>query len=408
MATPPQESVSLRRTLGPVLVTFYGLGTIIGAGIYVLLGSVAGMAGSWMPFSFLLAGTIAAFTALSYAELSSRLPMCAGAALYVHEAWWNKSLSTVVGWLLVLTGIVSAATIANGFVGYLNVFVSMDAALAIALLVLGMGVLACWGIKESAVIIFGVTTVEVCGLIIVVLFASAAEPAEVITVTTTHGNGIISGIVLGSFIAFYAFIGFEDMVNIVEEVKNPQRNMPLGIILSVALSILLYMLVAFAAMHVMSAADLAASDAPLADMMKISGGSETLITLIGLVAVVNGALVQIIMASRVLYGMAGKDMAPDVLGSINPATKTPIVATVLVAALVLVFALALPLTQLAQITSFSMLVIFILVNSALFVIKQRSYKDYEGINLPTSIPVLGAITASLLVLYQALVFVGLF
>lgn len=395
-----QSATSLKRSLGPAMITFYGLGTIIGAGIYVLLGSVAGFAGDWLPLSFLLAGAIAAFTALSYAELSSRLPQCAGAAIYVQEAWWNKGLSTLVGWMLVLTGIVSAAAIANGFVGYLNVFVTMERAVAITILVLSLGIVAAWDIKTSAVMIAIVTLFEVAGLLLVVAYASTAEPVAAGVNTATSIPGTVPGVILGGFIAFYAFIGFEDMVNIVEEVKVPGRNMPLGIILAVTLAIGLYFIVALAALHVMTAADLAQSEAPLADMMLASGGSNTLITLIGLVAVINGALVQIIMASRVLYGMAGQAMAPAILGNINAFTRTPVVATVFVASLVLIFALALPLTQLAQLTSMIMLVIFILVNAALVVIKRRSYQDYTGINLPIAIPVIGSITALMLVLFQ--------
>jgi basic amino acid/polyamine antiporter, APA family len=403
MAIPPKEDISLKRTLGPVMVTCYGLGTIIGAGIYVLLGSVAGLAGNWLPFSFLLAGVIAAFTALSYAELSSRLPQCAGAAIYVHEAWWNKGLSTLVGWMLVLTGIVSAAAIANGFVGYLNVFISIEAALAISILVLTLGFIAAWDMQASAMMITIVTLIEVGGLMLVVAFAAGAEPVVTTAVNAPAViNGTVAGVILGGFIAFYAFIGFEDMVNIVEEVKEPERNMPLGIIVSVTLAIGLYFMVALAALHVMSASELAQSEAPLADMMLASGGDTLLITLISLVAVINGALVQIIMASRVLYGMAGKEMAPAILGSLNPQTRTPVVATALVASLVLLFALALPLEDLARLTSFIMLVIFILVNSALVVIKRRSYQYYAGINLPVAVPVIGGITALLLVLYQSI------
>lgn len=388
------------------MVTFYGLGTIIGAGIYVLLGNVAGFAGNWLQYSFLLAGAIAAFTALSYAELSSRLPQCAGAAIYVQEAWWNKGLSALVGWMLVLTGIVSAAAITNGFVGYLNVFVTMERALAISILVLLLGLIAAWDMKTSAVMISIVTLIEVCGLLLVVGYASTAEPVAAAVNTAASIPGTVPGVILGGFIAFYAFIGFEDMVNIVEEVKVPGRNMPLGIILAVILAIGLYFIVALAALNVMSAADLAQSEAPLADMMLASGGSTTLITLIGLVAVINGALVQIIMASRVLYGMAGHSMAPTILGTINTVTRTPIVATVFVVTFVLIFALALPLTQLAQITSMIMLVIFTLVNSALVVIKRRSYQDYTGINLPIAIPVIGSITALLLVLFQVFSFLS--
>ena len=400
MSTDSEGDISLKRTLGPAMVTFYGLGTIIGAGIYVLLGSVAGYAGDWLPLSFLLAGTIAAFTALTYAELSSRLPQCAGAAVYVYEAWWNKWLSAIVGWMLVLTGVVSAAAIANGFIGYLNVFFSIDAAFAITLLVLALGFLAAWNMHVSAFMIAVVTLIELGGLLMVVVFAAAAEPATAAAMSAETIPGTVPGVILGGFIAFYAFIGFEDMVNIVEEVKNPHRNMPLGIIVSVSLAIGLYFLVSLAALHVIPASELAASSAPLSDIMVASGGSNKLISLIGLVAVVNGALVQIIMASRVLYGMAGQSMAPAILGDINEHTHTPVIATVLVVSLVIVFALALPLTDLARLTSFIMLVIFTLVNTALLIIKRRSYQDYTGLNLPIIVPLIGAITAVMLTFSQ--------
>jgi amino acid transporter len=286
------------------------------------------------------------------------------------------------------------------------VFISIEGALAISILILALGFIAGWDMQASAVMIAIVTLIEVGGLILVITFAISADPIAVTEVSTTPAiPGTVAGVLLGGFIAFYAFIGFEDMVNIVEEVKEPERNMPFGIIVSVLIAIGLYFLVAMAALHVMPASELAQSEAPLADMMLASGGGTFFITLISLVAVINGALVQIIMASRVLYGMAGKDMAPTILGSINPQTQTPVVATAFVTSLVLIFALALPLTELAQLTSFIMLIIFALVNAALIVIKRRTYKYYVGINLPVFIPTIGAMTASMLLIYQVLSFI---
>lgn len=401
--TGSQEPVALKRSLGPVMVTFYGLGTIIGAGIYVLLGSVAGYAGNWLPASFILAGMIATLTALSYAELSSRLPYCAGAALYVQEAWHRRRLSALVGYLLVLTGIVSAATIANGFVGYLNVFLEVRSWLAISALLLLLGLLAAWDMQASAIAVFLVTILEVAGLLLVAYYAGTTEAiAPPVPLSVPLDGAALSGIVLGGFLAFYAFIGFEDLVNIVEEVKQPRRTMPLGILLSVFFAVLLYCVVAVAALRVMPAAELATSAAPLADVMAAGGGSGYLISIISLVAVINGALVQIIMASRVLYGMAEKHMAPAFMGRISARTRTPLLATALVVLIILVFALTLPLTQLAQLTSLIMLVVFSAVNLALIRLKRRSslVSAAGSIDLPVWVPALGCGTACALLLYQ--------
>jgi amino acid transporter len=209
------------------------------------------------------------------------------------------------------------------------------------------------------------------------------------------------GVLLGSFVAFYAFIGFEDMVNTVEEVKNPRHNMPIAIILAVLVSTLLYFMVAWSALRAVPVQELANSDAPLAVIMETAGGSREIISLISLVAVVNGALVQIIMASRVLYGMSGRTMAPVLFGRINPVTHTPVISTIFITGLILVFSLAMPITQLAQITSFIMLIIFLLVNLALVRIKRRHELPYDGIRFPVAVPVCGAFLSITMLLIQS-------
>lgn len=402
MQEQKSQEAGLTRSLGLVTVTFYGLGTIVGAGIYVLLGSVAGLAGQWMPYAFLLAGLIAASTALSYAELSARLPHCAGASVYIQTAWQQKSLSIMVGWMLVLTGIVSAAAIANGFVGYLNEFLDTNPVVAITGLVCGLGLIAALNMQASARLVLLVTLLEVGGLLLVIGYAWQSETAALgQAAVAIEPDGSWLGVLLGSFVAFYAFIGFEDMVNTVEEVKNPRRNMPLAIILAVLISTLLYFLVAWSALRMLPAQALANSDAPLAVIMESGGGSRQIISLISLVAVVNGALVQIIMASRVLYGMSGRAMAPLLLGRINPVTHTPVISTVLITGLILIFALAMPITQLAQITSFIMLIIFLLVNLSLVQIKRRHLAPWEGISFPVAVPVCGALLSGAMLLIQS-------
>ena len=409
MDKPTDTTPKLARTLGPLTVTFYGLGTIVGAGIYVLIGSVAGMAGGYLPYSFLIAGFIAALTALSYAELSARLPQCAGASVYIEEAWHHQKLSSLIGWLLVLTGIVSASAIANGFVGYLNEFVAADKVIAISALILLLGFIATLNMQASAILVFVVTVLEVLGLVLVIFYAWSAEPASTIQPTQTSplDTGTLTGIALGSFVAFYAFIGFEDMVNIVEEVKNPRHTLPIAIVLAVSSATLLYMLVAVSALRVLPAEQLAASDAPLSALMAAGGGSRQIIALISLVAVINGALVQIIMASRVLYGMANNGMAAQFFARVNSTTHTPINATLIVIGLILVFALSLPITQLAQITSFIMLVIFSLVNLALIKIKRENRVVYGGFRIPIAVPVAGVATTAILLLFQSLMSLGL-
>ena len=401
--------VSLKRTLSLPVVTFYGLGTIVGAGIYVLIGKVAGLAGDKLAYAFLIAGIIAAFTALSYAEMASRFPKSAGVALYVEKAFGSVHLARGVGWLVVLTGIVSAATIANGFTGYLAVFFSVPAPLAIAVLVLALGVVAAWGIEQSAFLITLITIAEIGGLVYVAYAGMAAPvPQNISPAFTPPLGGEMIGVLLGAFLAFYAFIGFEDMVNLVEEIKNPRRVLPLAILMAVSIAVFLYVVVALVALYAVPADVLAASDAPLTVIVQAGGFSPRLITLISLVAVINGALVQIIMASRVIYGMAHQGIAYAWLGHVAEATQTPVIATILTGAAVLIFALWLPLTTLAQLTSFIVLAIFTLVNAGLVVVKWRdriSVADsmpHEFFTTWAAVPLIGTVLCGALFFFQLL------
>nr|WP_255775405.1 amino acid permease [Microbulbifer sediminum] len=385
------------------VVSFYGIGTIIGAGIYVLVGKVGGAAGMALPYAFLLAGIIAGFTALSYAELASRFPVSAGSAAYIRAAWQRRWPAQVVGTLVALTGIVSAATIANGFVGYLALFIQIPDALAITLLVVLLTLIALWGINESALTVMLVTLIEVGGLLFVIYASRQAIPAN------TWGEiiappewGAVPGLLVGSFLAFYAFIGFEDMVNTAEEVKEPRKTLPQAILLAISTSTVLYMMIAALAVRTLPVAELAQSEAPLATMVTSAGYSPTFIGVISLFAVVNGALVQIIMASRLAYGMAKQKMAPRILAHINARTRTPVIATLLIGALILTFALWLPLTALAKITSFIMLLVFCLVNSALLTIKVGGAAREEGvICYPAWIPATGLLSCLGLMSFSA-------
>lgn len=326
MTTNAANRTRLKRSLGLIAVTLYGIGAIIGAGIYVLIGEVAGAAGYFAPLSFFIAAFIALFSALSYAELSAKFPRSAGEAIYVQEAFGQPLLTRVVGLLVIFTGVVSAATLSAGMVGYFHVFINWPAALVIVLFVAIIGAIAILGIQQSAWMVGAITVIEAGGLIYVIFTADATmgvrEWSSELS-TTDIDLSVLSGIFLGCFLAFFAFIGFEDMVNIAEEIKHPENTLPRAILLALLLATLLYIAVIVAALSTLPPEQLAASKAPLADVMIASGQPAEWIALISLIAVINGAIVQLIMAARVIYGMARNRMLPRPLAHVDAKTSTP-------------------------------------------------------------------------------------
>ena len=304
MKPPPQ----LKRSLSLPLITFYGIGTILGAGIYVLIGKVVGHAGAYAPFSFLLAAAIAAFTGLSYAELSSLYPKSAGEALYVEKGFSSSFLGSIIGVLVAAGGIISAGAIIDGFVGYFQTFSALDPVTIKLVLGLVLTFLAILGIMESVGAAALITLVEIAGLIFIIYVARAnlyEIPTRYIELIPDLRLETWQGILTGSFLAFYAFIGFEDMVNVAEEVIEPRKNLPNSIILAITVSTTLYFLIALVSVLSADSQSFSLSAAPLADLVASHGSdSRNLISFISMLAIVNGALIQMIMASRVLYGLA--------------------------------------------------------------------------------------------------------
>lgn len=391
---PPTPRPVLARKLGFWLLTFYGLGNILGAGIYVLVGKVAGEAGYYTPLAFLLAALVAGITALTYAELSSRYPVAAGEAVYLQEGFGLRWVSTLTGILIALAGMLSAATISRGFMGYFEVFIQLPQAWVLFGLLTLLGLLAIWGIAESVKVAALFTAVEIGGLLLIIVVAFPAPETLNKTfseIPAINHASIWPGILTGAFLAFYAFIGFEDMVNVAEEVRDPSKNMPRAIFTALGIATLLYALVGLVAIADLPPKVLANSDAPLALVYSHATGAKPIaITLISLFAVVNGALIQIIMASRVFYGMSQQGWLPAFLSRVNPNTRTPVTATVLVVALILSLALWFPLLQLAKYTSYLILVIFLLVNLAL--LRIRKSPAPAGVSTyPAWVPVGGAL-----------------
>lgn len=368
-------SGNLKRRLGLGLLTLYGLGTILGAGIYALVGEVAGQAGLYAPVSFLVAAVIAGFTGYSYAKLSAKYPRSAGEAVYINAAFRWPPLSALVGWLVVATGAVSSATLSRSFVGYLGVFLEVPDPLAIVLVVGIITFIACWGIAESVSVAAVITGFEVLGLLIVLAVAKDELlhfPNQAQALLPPLDGDIWWGIFFGAFIAFYAFIGFEDMVNVAEEVRRPQRNMPIAIFLALGVATVLYILVALVAVLSLPIAELSQSEHPMVTLLEAKGSSlADSIGVISLVAIINGVLIQIVMCARMFYGMGVQGLAPAALSRVWPRTGTPVLATLLAGGIVTLLALAFPLIVLAKLTSFIILLIFILVNLALVVIARR-------------------------------------
>ncbi len=401
-----RETAKLKLTITLPFLTLYGLGTIIGAGIFVLMGKVAGIAGVYAPVSFLIASIIAAFSAFSYAELSSRFPKSAGEAIYLEETFHRHWLSTGTGIAVTAIGIISAATISNGAVGYIQIFIDLPSWQIIILLVAALALLAAWGISESVSVAVFSTMISIAGLILVIIFNSynLATLPERLPELIPDRLEIWGAIVFGAFIAFYAFIGFEDMINVAEEVKEPQHNMPMAIILALIISTLLYVLISLTAILTIDPAKLAASTAPLAVLIgEEQSWIKTMVGIISIFAITDGILIQIIKTSRMLYGMSKQSLIPPLFAMVHPYTRTPLIATAAVAITVLILALSFPLLTLAQFTSFITLVVFAAINFTLWRLKmQKNSVQPAGINLPVWVPMTGFFLCMLFILAQLL------
>lgn len=394
----------LQRELSLPILALYGLGNILGAGIYVLIGKVAGEAGASTALAFIIAMLIAAITAFSYMELSGRYPVSASASIYSFKAFGNKKLSMFIGLAMVLSGVASAAALSKGFAGYVNELISVPAVLVSVALLVVIGLVAIRGIGESAKAAAVFTIIEVIGLLIIIYVGKDAIAGyDFGNLVTLDPNIGWASVISGAFLAFYAFIGFEDMVNVSEEAKNPRRNMPLAVLISLVGATILYLLVVIVATSLVSTSDLASSKAPLTLVFQAGGySSSEIITIIGMAATVNGVVVQIIMGSRMLYGMAKQNWISPKFGGVSRKYQTPVFATVFVVGLMIVGVITLPLVSLASLTSLLVLGIFAIVNASLIIIKRRNHKNPGYITVPTVLPYIGVISCLSLIGYQLL------
>lgn len=401
-----QQTVALRRRLSLPLLVLYGVGVTIGAGIYVLIGSVAGHAGMHAPLAFVLAAIVMGLTVGSYAELCTRYPVAAGEAAYVKAAFRHRALSTATGLVMIASGVVAAATVALGSTGYIAHFIDWPAPLVVAIVVIVLGLVSAWGILESVLLASIFTIVEVAGLAIIIVAGVRADLpiASALFTMPSIQSGLWPGIAFASLLAFFAFTGFEDLTNMVEEAKTPERNVPIAMAITLVLTTILYVVISAIAVSALPIERLAASASPLSLVYReLAGVSPATISAIAIVATLNTVIAQMTMATRVVYGMAKLGDLPRVLGSVNPATATPLLATGSIIIATLTLAWLTPFERLAELTSISTLIVFAMVNLALLKLRFEGARPRPGVlTVPLFVPVLGLVSSLALIVSAAM------
>jgi basic amino acid/polyamine antiporter, APA family len=364
----------LIRALGLGALIIYGVGDILGAGIYALIGKIAGHAGFFTWLSFAIAMAIVSLTALSYSELGSRLPKSGGVSVYIEEAFGSPWCSLLAGLLLFCATILSMSTLAHAFVGYLRALgFSIPNWLGVFGFLLLLLLINLRGIKQSSRANIISTSIEVSGLLIVFICGAWY-------LTTSHTDTIapsiekipsIRDVLQGAALAFFAFTGFEDMANVAEEVKQPEKNIPRALLSSVGIAGLLYLGVSWTATAVIPGSELSHSKAPLLDVVTKSYPAipKYLFSIIAMFAVSNSTLLNYITASRLLYGMSKTNLLPQFLQRVHSTFHTPYVTILAIFPLVLGLVLTSDLGKLASSTSALVLLVFSLSNLALIKIK---------------------------------------
>jgi len=394
---------ALKREISLLGAVMYGVGIIIGAGVYVLIGRASGYAGNSVWISFILAAVVASFTAFSYAELTSMFPASGAEYVYVEKAFKHNLLSFTIGWLVLVSGIISASTVALGFGGYLKSYVAVPEVFSAVVLIVLLSLINFWGIKQSIKLNTALAFAEILGLVIVILLG-ANYFGKVDYFESPSGG---SGIVAAAALIFFAFIGFESLSKIGEETKDPQRTIPKALILSLLISSILYAAVAISAVSVVPYEQLASSASPLADVALRAQGSEAFLTLsiIAMFATANTVLIMLIATSRIAYGMAKEASLPEALAKIHRTRGTPWGAVFVTMALSAVFVLLGDVGLVASVTNFMIFLVYLVVNLALISLRLKGATGTGGFRSPFNVSkvpifaVLGAVS-SIAMLFQ--------
>jgi len=400
-------STPLRPAITRLMLTVFVIGDVLGAGIYALVGEVAGEVGGGIWASFLLAGVLAAFTATAYAELVTKYPQAAGAALYTHKAFKRPFLTFLIAFAVMCSGVASAATLATAFGGdYLSEFVTLPKLLVGAVFIGVLSLINFRGIKESVSLNLGLTAIELTGLLLVTaiglvfLLDGGGDPGRALEFKS--GEAVPLAMLAGASLAFFALIGFEDSVNVAEETKEPSRVFPPALFLGLGIALAIYLLVTVIASMAVPTSDLEASDGPLLEVVQLGpiAMNAKVFAAIALFALTNGALINMIMASRLIYGMSRQGIVPRAMGRVHSERRTPWVAILFVAALAFTLLLLGDLESLADTTVLLLLIVFVFVNVAVLVLRGDRV-EHDHWHAPTVLPAIGAAASLGLIVQKA-------
>lgn len=394
--------VKLSREISLWQVVLTGVGIILGAGIYVLVGKATALSGNAVWLSFLLSAIVAAFTGLSYAELSSIFPKAGAEYVYTKHAF-GRRMAFVIGWLLVISGFVFSATVSLGFAGYFEKLFGLPQVIsAVAIIILLSGVIF-YGIKESVWFAVIFTIIEVFGLIVI------------IGMGIPHLGSVnyfempsLAGVFQAAALIFFAYIGFEQITRLSEETKNPDINIPKGLLLSIAITTVIYVLVAISAVSILDWQTLGQSSAPLADVASQAFGPNAflLLSVIALFSTSNTVLLMLLATSRIMYGI-GKSFSPgNIFAKIHSRRHTPWIATFITMVFSIAFLAFGEIDVVANITNFLIFFTFIIINLAAIRIRYKDYDKHRDFRVPLNIgrfpvvPVLGVASCLLLMVYM--------
>ncbi|GAA1356974.1 APC family permease [Arthrobacter koreensis] len=400
-----EPQTGLKRAVGTPLLFAFIVGDTLGAGIYTLVGTMAADVGGaiWLPL--LIALVVAMLTAATYAELITKYPHAGGAARYVDRAFGIPYLSFIVGFLMMASGITTAAALANAFAGdYLTALIDVPAAPAAVAFIIVLTLINLRGVRESLTANLIASIIEVSGLIIVIFVAGVVftsgngEPSRLLEFAPDISP--LEGAFAASIVAFFSFLGFEAAANMAEEVRKPSKSYPRALFGAIGTAGLVYLLIAIGAVIVVPPADLAESTGPLLDVVAASGVGipPWLFSLIALIAIANGALLFMVMASRVGYGLAEAELLPRAFSRVLPGRLTPWVSIVVIAGLTIILTLTGNVASLAETTVLLLLLVFLSANVSVLVLKKDKV-DHDHFSAPRFVPVL-AIIASIVLLTQ--------
>lgn len=407
-STTENSEPTLARTLGGWQIFLYGLGSMLGAGIYALVGKAAGEMGNAVWLAFLAAMPAALLTGLSYASIGSRYARAGGAAYVTHRAYQKPMLSYVVGLAVMMSGLTSMATGSLAIAGNIQSALgwTISAKLLAIVIVAMVGLVIYRGIRESMWLNIVCTVIEAGGLFfIIVVGLRYWGGVNYLETPPATGPGLSSGITLllilqGALLTFFSFIGFEDILNVSEEVKNPQHNIPFGLIGAMIAATIIYIMVAVTAVSVLGWKELSEAKAPLMEVARRAApwftGIDKVFGVVTIFAIGNTALLNYLMGSRLLYGMSNQGLLPSVLGKVHPIRRTPHVAIGVLFGVVALLICAGNIKALAESTVLLLLAVFICVNIALVILQRRPSEPKGGFEIPTAIPILGALICILL------------